>query len=141
MNRQPFGSAPAGSQNCPINLGIQIDHNERVSSTSERRIMIVSIVTFKLKNPWAQDEAATVFKSTAPLYLGKPGLIRKFYYVTEDGSKAGGIYFGETKEHAVACYNDAWRAMITEKYGTAPEVAYGYSPVSVDNRTKTIETN
>lgn len=53
--------------------------------------MIVSIVTFKLPKPWTVAEAATVFKSTAPKYLGKPGLVRKHYYITEAGDRAGGI--------------------------------------------------
>lgn len=56
--------------------------------------MIVSIVTFKLPKRWTVEEAAAVFKSTAPKYLRKPGLVRKHYYVTESGDRAGGIYSG-----------------------------------------------
>jgi len=48
--------------------------------------MIVSIVTFKLPKRRTVEEAASVFKSTAPKYLGKPGLVRKHYYVTEAGA-------------------------------------------------------
>ena len=55
--------------------------------------MIVAIVTFRLPKRWTIEEAATVFKSTAPKYLGKPGLVRKHYYVSEMGDRAGGIYF------------------------------------------------
>jgi hypothetical protein len=101
--------------------------------------MIVSIVTFKLLKPWTVEEAATVFKSTAPKYLGKPGLVRKHYYITEGGDRAGGIYLWESKAAAEACYTCDWKAMVTEKYGAPPDILYAEVPVSVDNLTKAIE--
>ena len=102
--------------------------------------MIVSIVTFKLPKPWTVVEAAAVFKSTAPKYLGKPGLVRKHYYITEAGDRAGGIYFWESKAAAEACYTRDWKAMVTEKYGAPPDILYAEVPVSVDNLAKVIES-
>jgi len=101
--------------------------------------MIVSIVTFKLPKCWTVAEAAAVFKSTAPKYLGKPGLVRKHYYITEGGDRAGGIYLWESKAAAEACYTREWNAMVTEKYGAAPEILYAEIPVSVDNVANIIE--
>ena len=101
--------------------------------------MIVSIVTFKLPKRWSVEEAAAVFKSTAPKYLGKPGLVRKHYYLTEAGDKAGGIYLWKSKADAEACYTPEWRAMVTAKYGAAPDIMYGNLLVSVDNLQETIE--
>ena len=101
--------------------------------------MILSITTFKLPRPWTVAEAATAFKSTAPMYLGKPGLVRKHYYITEAGDRAGGIYLWESKAAAEACYTREWKAMVTEKYGTPPDILYAEVPVSVDNLAKTIE--
>ena len=101
--------------------------------------MILSITTFKLPRPWTVAEAAAVFKSTAPKYLGKPGLVRKHYYITEAGDRAGGIYLWESKAAAEACYTREWKAMVTEKYGTPPDILYAEVPVSVDNLAKVIE--
>jgi hypothetical protein len=101
--------------------------------------MIVSIVTFKLPKRWTVEEAARVFRSTAPKYLGKPGLVRKHYYITEDGSRAGGIYFWKSKADAEACYTSEWKAMVTQKYGSAPDILYANVPVSVDNVEHVIE--
>ena len=102
--------------------------------------MIVSIVTFKLPKRWSIEEAAAVFKSTAPKYLGKTGLIRKHYFVTESGDRAGGIYFWESKADAEDCYTPEWKAMVTGKYGAAPHILYAAVPVSVDNMKHAIET-
>jgi len=101
--------------------------------------MILSITTFKLPRPWTVAEAAAAFKSTAPMYLGKPGLVRKHYYITEAGDRAGGIYLWESKAAAEACYTREWKAMVTEKYGTPPDILYAEVPVSVDNIAKAIE--
>jgi hypothetical protein len=95
--------------------------------------MIVAIVTFRLPRRWTVSEAAKVFNSTAPKYLGKPGLVRKHYYITEPGDRAGGIYFWESKSAAEACYTREWTAMVTDKYGSPPEILYAEVPVSVDN--------
>jgi len=101
--------------------------------------MIVSIVTFKLPKRWTVEEASEVFKSTAPKYLRKPGLVRKHYYLTEAGDRAGGIYFWKSKADAEACYTAEWKAMVRDKYGAAPEILYAAVPVTVDNLQEAIE--
>ena len=101
--------------------------------------MIVAIVTFRLPKRWSVAEAATVFRSTAPKYLGKPGLVRKHYYVSESGDRAGGIYLWESKAAAEACYTREWEVMVSEKYGAPPEILYAEVPVSVDNVSNAIE--
>ncbi len=102
--------------------------------------MIVSIVTFKLAIPWTVSRAAAVFKATAPKYLGMPGLIRKHYYISENGDRAGGIYFWESKAAAAACYTADWKATVTEKYGAPPDIFTAAVPVSVDNLKQAIES-
>ena len=103
--------------------------------------MIAAIVTFKLPKPWSVAEAASVFKSTAPKYLGKPGLRRKHYYLSESGDRAGGIYLWESRAAAEACYTTEWRAMVMDKYGGPPEIVYAEVPVSVDNVSNTIDAD
>ena len=47
--------------------------------------MIVAIVTFRLPKPVNLDEITKTFQSTAPRYKGVAGLLRKNYFVSEDG--------------------------------------------------------
>jgi len=103
--------------------------------------MIVAIVTFHLPRRWTRDEAAATFRSTAPKYLGKAGLVRKHYYLSEAGDRAGGVYFWKSKADALACYTDDWTAMVREKYGSPPEILYAEVPVSVDNVAGRIEAD
>jgi len=101
--------------------------------------MIVAIVTFKLPKRWSVAEAAKVFNSTAPKYLGKAGLVRKHYYITEAGDRAGGIYLWRSKADAEACYTREWKVMVADKYGSPPEILYAHVPVTVDNVANVIE--
>lgn len=95
--------------------------------------MITTIVQFALPRPMSLDEARATFESTAPKYRHMPGLIRKYYYRSEDGTKAGGIYLWKTKQDALALYTDEWKAFVRGKYGSEPKLEFLDCPVVVDN--------
>lgn len=100
--------------------------------------MIVTIVTFDLQKPATPAEIAATFKSTAPKYKGLPGLLRKNYFLSEDGRRAGGIYVWASRADADRLYTAEWRAFVEGKYGVPPRIEYLVSPVMVDNRDGTI---
>lgn len=101
--------------------------------------MVVTIVSFQLPTPMALDQAAAAFEQTAPKYLGREGLVRKHYFVTEAGDRVGGVYFWKSKADAEACFTGEWREMVTRKYGVPPEIVYAHNPVIVDNTLGHIE--
>ena len=100
--------------------------------------MIVAIVTFQLPQPTSLAEITKTFQATAPKYQGMAGLLRKNYWVSEDGRRAGGIYVWESRADAEKVYTPDWRKFVEGKYGTPPVVEYLHSPVMVDNRDGTI---
>ena len=100
--------------------------------------MITAIATFRLPSRLTVDEARSIFQSTAPRYQSQPGLIRKYYVLSEDGMTAGGVYLWQTRQAADALYTDAWRDFVTGKYGAAPQLVYMETPVIVDNTTQQI---
>jgi hypothetical protein len=100
--------------------------------------MITVIVEFKLPQPISVAQAKETFLSTAPKYQKMPGLIRKYYFLSEDGAKAGGIYLWASREDANRIYTDEWKAFVRGKYGTDPRLTYLDCPVIVDNITSEI---
>ena len=100
--------------------------------------MIVTIVTFQLPKPVTLAEITKTFQATAPKYQGIPGLLRKNYWLSEDGRRAGGIYVWESRDAADRVYTPEWRTFVESKYGTPPSIEYLHSPVMVDNRDGTI---
>ncbi len=95
--------------------------------------MITTITAFRLPKPITRDEARRIFLSTAPTYQGVPGLVRKCYILSEDGSTAGGVYLWKSRAEADAMYTESWKAFVRQKYGTDPSITYFESPVVIDN--------
>jgi hypothetical protein len=100
--------------------------------------MIVTIVTFNLAKPATLAEMTKTFQATAPKYQGMAGLLRKNYWMSEDGGRAGGIYVWASRADADRVYTAEWKKFVEGKYGAPPEIEYLYSPVMVDNREGTI---
>jgi putative monooxygenase ydhR len=101
-------------------------------------IMIVAIVTFNLTKPTTVAEMTKTFESTAPKYKGLPGLLRKNYFVSADGRRAGGIYVWQSRADADRVYTSEWAKFVESKYNVPPQIEYLHSPVMVDNRDGTI---
>lgn len=100
--------------------------------------MITALVQFKLPQPISREKAQEIFAGTAPKYRVTPGLIRKYYLLSEDGGTAGGVYLWKSRKDAEDLYTKEWGNYIREKYGTPPSVTYFESPVIVDNITNQI---
>ena len=100
--------------------------------------MIVTIVTFNLPELTTLGEITKVFQGTAPKYQGIPGLLRKNYWMSEDGRRAGGIYVWASRADAERVYTSEWKKFVEGKYGSPPIIEYLHSPVMVDNREGTI---
>ena len=66
--------------------------------------MIVAIVTFTLPQQATLAEITKTFQGTAPKYRGIPGLLRKNYFMSEDGKRAGGIYVWASRADAERVY-------------------------------------
>lgn len=95
--------------------------------------MITVMVEFKLPQAVTRAQARETFMSTAPKYLGMAGLVRKMYFVTPDGTRAGGIYLWKSREDADRVYTEDWKAFVRGKYGSDPVMTYLECPVVVDN--------
>jgi hypothetical protein len=94
--------------------------------------MITALVQFKLPQPLTRDKAQQIFLGTAPKYRETPGLIRKYYVLSQDGGTAGGVYLWQSRKDAEALYTKEWESYIQEKYGAPPSITYFESPVVVD---------
>jgi heme-degrading monooxygenase HmoA len=66
--------------------------------------MITAVVKILLSKLISSEDAARAFESTAPIYKGLRGLLRKYYLRSEDGRYVGGVYVWETRADADAVY-------------------------------------
>lgn len=82
--------------------------------------MIIVFTSFTLPQPITQEEARSIFMSTAPKYQGVPGLFRKHYVLSQDGGAAGGVYLWNSRAEAEAMYTAAWRTLCARSMGLNP---------------------
>jgi len=101
---------------------------------------VIAIVSFRLPQRQTLDQVTATFHATAPKYLGMPGLLRKNYFLTEDGMRAGGIYLWESRQAAERVYGPEWKAFVRGKWGNDPEIVYVDTPVLVDNEQSRISS-
>src|SRR5471032_3322935 len=95
--------------------------------------MTIVLTRFALRVRLSHNDAEKVFLSTAPLYQGLAGLLRKHYLLSEDGLTAGAVYVWESRAEAEKLYTSEWRQFVTEKYGSEPSVVFFDNLVTVDN--------
>ena len=103
--------------------------------------MITAIVNFTLPSAITLEVATELFKNGADNYRSVPGLIRKYYLLSDDGQTAGGIYLWKNQESAVDFYNQDWFQLIEDKYHCTPNISYFQTPVVVDNLDRTTVLN
>jgi heme-degrading monooxygenase HmoA len=97
--------------------------------------MITAVVKILLPKPVSSEDASRAFESTAPIYKGLRGLLRKYYLRSEDGRYVGGVYVWETRADAEAVYTTEWKARVKQLYGAEPEISWFETPLIVDNQT------
>ncbi|MEM9727326.1 MAG: YdhR family protein [Myxococcota bacterium] len=86
-----------------------------------------------------RDSVLDAFKAAAPHFASVPGLLRKYFVLTDDGA-AGGIYLWESRSAAEAYFDDDWHARTSSRYGRAPEVSFYEAPVLSPSATEASPT-
>jgi len=79
--------------------------------------------------PRAKVEA--LFQQQAPGFKALPGLKQKYFTVTDDGRRAGGIYLWTDAAAARAFFTDAWKAQVTAAYGSPAEISWFDAPLVI----------
>ena len=115
-----------------IAFGASFAHGDNTMESYDGEIVVK--VLFPVGSA-AKDVDAFVEKmrSTAPKYQGLDGLISKFYLLSGDNKKAGGLYLWKSVEKANAWYTAEWYDYIKDGYGEAPSVEYFKAPIIVRN--------
>ena len=100
--------------------------------------MIVAVVTFQMPKAVTAEEMAPAYQAAVPTFEKVPGLLTKYFYVSEDGRRAGGIYVWASRADADRLYNGEWRPFVEKKFGSPPTIDFLTSPVMIDNRARQV---
>lgn len=103
--------------------------------------MIGVLTQYPLSPELTIHEIEQIYEQAAPKLLHMPGLIRKYFFVQENGRAATGVYLWEARAAAEAFFTPEWMDFMTAKYGARPKVTYFHCPVVVDNASGEIEVD
>jgi len=92
--------------------------------------LVVAVVKIPIPAAFDHTKLLAALIRSIPEYQALPGLIRKYYIITDD-QKFGGIYLWKDKASADAHYNDEWRAKVLKNYGVPPDVTYFNVPIAI----------
>lgn len=91
---------------------------------------VVVVVTVPNPPGITRDRIIAGMQATVPQYQRLPGLVRKYFTLSDDG-KFGGVYLFRNRTEAQAWFSDAWRARSLKTYGVAPTVTYFDAPIVI----------
>lgn len=89
--------------------------------------------TYRMPEGYSAEQIKALFEKTAHIYIGVPGLIRKYFGHSDDRLKVVGIYLWESKAHADAFYSPEWVAGVTSRWGSMPDKAEWQIPQVVES--------
>src|SRR5579885_640603 len=100
--------------------------------------MITSITRFQLPHGVPIEAVKNGFREVAPKFKNPPGLLRKYFLISQDGKTGGGVYLWNSMEEARTFSEGVLRQMIKSKFQVEPSIEYFDAPVIVDNVTSEI---
>jgi hypothetical protein len=82
---------------------------------------------------YSVEQIEGLFAKTADIYVGVPGLIRKYFGHSADRLSVVGIYLWESSSSADASYSPEWIAGVRTRWGSMPEKAEWEIPQVVES--------
>ena len=79
------------------------------------------------------ERLAGEFKAAVPTYQKIPGLLRKHFTVSKEGT-FGGVYLWKDEASARAWFNDAWHARVVKTYGQDAKMEWFDTPILLPTR-------
>src|SRR5262245_5241142 len=100
--------------------------------------MITSITRFQLPPGIPTEAVKKGFLEVAPKFKHPPGLLRKYFLISEDGKTGGGVYLWNSMDEARTFSEGVIRPMTREKFKVEPSIEYFDAHVIVHNVTSEI---
>jgi heme-degrading monooxygenase HmoA len=94
---------------------------------------VATLVTLPVPSGVDRARLVAEFRAAVPTYRQIPGLLRKYFIVTDDG-RFGGIYFWHSQASAQAWFNPAWHARVQQSYGQAAILEWFDIPILLPSR-------
>ncbi len=92
---------------------------------------VAVVVSIAVPAGLPRAKVESLFQQQATGFKALPGLKQKYFTVTEDGRRAGGIYLWTDAAAARAFFSENWRAEVAAAYGSAAELTWFDAPLVI----------
>lgn len=118
--------APANVRSFEVLLAL--DNTSGGTPTSSDSSAVATIVEIPIPAGIGKERIAQIFAAAVPDFQKVPGLLRKYFITTAEGT-FGGIYLWKDEASANAWFTDSWRDRILKHYGQPASVEWFDTPI------------
>jgi heme-degrading monooxygenase HmoA len=94
---------------------------------------VATLVTVATPAQVSPERLVAEFSAAAPTYHKVPGLLRKYFIITDDG-KFGGVYLWDTQTSAQNWFNTVWHERVRKTYGAAAQIEWFDAPIAIASK-------
>jgi len=96
---------------------VAIDNTPGGTPAQANGASVSTLVTIQIPAGIGKTRLVQEFQAAIPTYRAVPGLLRKYFILTDDG-RFGGIYLWKDRAAADQWFNAGWRERVRATYGT-----------------------
>jgi heme-degrading monooxygenase HmoA len=94
---------------------------------------VATVVTVAIPAGVARTRVVEEFQAAIPVYRKVPGLLRKYFILTDD-NRFGGIYLWKDQASAQLWFSDAWQDGVRKRYGSDASLEWFDTPILLPSR-------
>jgi heme-degrading monooxygenase HmoA len=94
---------------------------------------VATLVTVTTPPQVGPERLVAEFTAAAPTYQKVPGLLRKYFIIT-DGGKFGGVYLWDTQTSAQNWFSPVWHERVRKTYGAAAQIEWLDAPIAIASK-------
>ncbi len=107
---------------------VVLDNDPDGAQRTEEGEAVVTVSLLPIPAGVSRDALIAGFTAAVPVYRAVPGLLRKYFVITPDGS-FGGVYLWRARADAERHFSDAWRETARTTYGAIPTLEFYSAPI------------
>ena len=107
---------------------VSLDNSAGGTPADTDSAAVSTLVEISIPPGVTRERLATEFAAAVPTYQKLPGLLRKHFIVSAQGT-FGGVYLWKDEASARAWFNDAWRSRVVKTYGQEAKIEWFDTPI------------
>jgi hypothetical protein len=112
---------------------VAIDNTPGGTPANAESVSVATVVSIAIPAGIGRQRLVKEFEAAIPVYQKVPGLMRKYFTLSEDG-RFGGIYLWKDQASAERWFNDAWKERVRKTYGSESVIEWFDTPILLPSK-------